>query len=420
MMIKKSLLEKVSLFTSTVFLLSACGSKVNFQQSGSTGESNGGPSNNGGLGNHQPPPGDSQKPYLDESLSVPDPGTRSVDILFIDDNSGSMTPDQANIAPKFQNFINQLQGVDWQIGITTTDVTWDGLNGSLSQLRDANGNLTNSHILRPGPRAQEFFENTIQRPEVGDGNERAIIASQRAIQKRNDPSNVGFFRNGVPLAIVILSDEDENSDSYGRSVNNPVPSGYETWSSEDEPLALFKTFSSTFPGKSLSINSIQVVPGDSACLAEQRAQVGAENTAYYANVYAALVQQTGGVTGSICDTSFTGPLSKIGGNISAQLSSVSLKEIPDATSLILTVTPEDPSAHWTLSGNKIFFDKALAKGTVVKAHYKKQGTDFNNNDSASKQNVHGQSAGGQNVQAQSLEAAELIPVMAVPRSGHTL
>ncbi len=48
-----------------------------------------------------------------------------VDMLFVVDNSGSMSDEQAMLADSFQTFIDQfmLRNVDFHIGIITTDVT---------------------------------------------------------------------------------------------------------------------------------------------------------------------------------------------------------------------------------------------------------------------------------------------------------
>ena len=51
-----------------------------------------------------------------------------VDILFVVDNSGSMTDEQLSLVQGFQSFIDQaaLWNVKYQIGVVTTDVKHDG------------------------------------------------------------------------------------------------------------------------------------------------------------------------------------------------------------------------------------------------------------------------------------------------------
>src|SRR4051812_11539371 len=47
-------------------------------------------------------------------------GVGMVDILIIDDNSGSMSPEQAKMATRFPDFLNSITHLDYRIAITTT------------------------------------------------------------------------------------------------------------------------------------------------------------------------------------------------------------------------------------------------------------------------------------------------------------
>lgn len=57
----------------------------------------------------------------------------TVDVLIVVDNSGSMVEEQAKLASNFQAFIQYFSDVevDYQIGVTTTDMTSDGERGRL-------------------------------------------------------------------------------------------------------------------------------------------------------------------------------------------------------------------------------------------------------------------------------------------------
>src|SRR5690606_8968839 len=71
-----------------------------------------------------------------------------VDILLVDDNSGSMSAEQNLLAQRFSTFISRLSGLDWQIGITTTDVTNDPVNGLRGSLLELSGH-PGQKILTP-------------------------------------------------------------------------------------------------------------------------------------------------------------------------------------------------------------------------------------------------------------------------------
>ncbi len=52
-------------------------------------------------------------------------GYGKVDILIVNDNSASMSFEQARLAPRFSCFISDLdsRSIDYRIGMTTTDVS---------------------------------------------------------------------------------------------------------------------------------------------------------------------------------------------------------------------------------------------------------------------------------------------------------
>ncbi len=69
-----------------------------------------------------------------ETFSFDDDGSGAkVDILFVVDNSGSMYEEQGRLSTALASFITSIGAIDWQIGITTTDVSDGtyGLKGSL-------------------------------------------------------------------------------------------------------------------------------------------------------------------------------------------------------------------------------------------------------------------------------------------------
>ena len=55
-------------------------------------------------------------------------GARPVDILFVVDNSTSMEEEQRKMSERFTTFISDLQDVEYQIGITTTDLSSTNFN----------------------------------------------------------------------------------------------------------------------------------------------------------------------------------------------------------------------------------------------------------------------------------------------------
>ena len=72
-------------------------------------------------------------------------GSGIVDILIVDDNSGSMSPEQAQMAGRFPNFLQSLANLDYHIAITTTDVSASMISGQANGPKPANG-LSLIHI----------------------------------------------------------------------------------------------------------------------------------------------------------------------------------------------------------------------------------------------------------------------------------
>lgn len=283
---------------------------------------------------------------------------KSVDVLFVVDNSGSMLEEQEKLGQRLSSFIASLSAVDWQIGITTTDTSAGtyGIKGSLVTLFGSS-----ERILKPtSPNYANTFMHSVVRRESIDcqnsgvcptNNEEPLRAIQLAIDKRNS-NNAGFFRDNADLAVVILSDEDEMS------------SGPPEATKPSEVLAHFNSVWGS--SKKISVYGIIVEPGDSACYNEQYLTAGTYG--YHAAELAAL---TGGVTGSICDTDYSDNLSKIGENVNKLLNYVVLANDPDTQDLDLVISPYDPHLTWSIEGRRITFNKAPAQGTRVDVVYAK-------------------------------------------------
>lgn len=191
------------------------------------------------------------------------PGTVSTDILFVVDDSGSMNGEQAELASNLGAFIDQLLGsavrLDLQVGVTNTSVSWfstasgtDGRTtyaagpmsgdpypqGSLVAVLDPAGVVTGGLFafdpavygtLRGGWGGERvlstaqlatadltrMFKANVRQGIRGSGKEQPLRALRLALDKatRADGENFGFLRAGARLAIVVITDEDDCSES---------------------------------------------------------------------------------------------------------------------------------------------------------------------------------------------------------------
>jgi hypothetical protein len=292
---------------------------------------------------------------------IADASEGKVDILFIDDNSASMEFEQSKLGQKFTSFVAQLQGLDWQVGITTTDCspgTW-GICGSLLPMAGLA-----SAILTPAVAAfDQVFMNTIYRPETVDcankgacpsGNEEALKAAITAMDKR-DADNAGFFRDGAALALVVLTDEDEQS---------TAPSTATT------PQAVVDHFNALWGGgKKMKSYAITVLSGDAACLKMQQDQQGGVGA--YGTYAMELARLTGGESQSICAADYSGILRQIGDDLRTVTSAVTLSHPPASAAAIqisFVPAPAQPIT-WSLSGQTVLFDSPIPAGTRITVTY---------------------------------------------------
>lgn len=329
-------------------------------------------------------------------------GAGKVDILIVDDNSASMSFEQKRLAPRFANFIQNLdaRAVDYRIAITTTDVSGGQFpqGGKLIPFGDGSAYLTPGNTNR-----FNLFNNAIQRPETlscenwiaqnfssqntawytstynqncPSGDERGIYSANLVVQ--NNPGN--FIRNDAHLSIIFMGDEDERSGMY-RNPNADERFSYAAefaLSNLDQPATLVNNVKSIYGNEkfnSLSVHAIIVKPGDTACLAMQNSQtlgnppnfatIGAVSGSY-GKAFQGFIDSNWGVAASICSEDYTGQL----GNIQTRIEN-SIKDImlncASPENLIVTVSGT-PVSHW-LQGKVLKFSQSLTPGTSVTLSY---------------------------------------------------
>jgi hypothetical protein len=184
-----------------------------------------------------------------------DTGQKSVDILWVVDNSISMEDNQQNLVDNFSNFITSISEsvpgsyVDYHIGvITTTEFTTplttkeiDQYNdncieagncegwsieghGRLQGINEAPKFITADNVLSDFSTdrctAADIFSGTecafYENGMVGTGGhfaESGFITTELALTHPENLSNynLGFSRDGVPIVIIFLSDSDDMS-----------------------------------------------------------------------------------------------------------------------------------------------------------------------------------------------------------------
>ena len=317
----------------------------------------------------------------------------NVDILFVDDNSGSMYVEQEKMANQFPGFLDSISTLNYQIAITSTDVakTAAGTKGQFFDFGNGQKILKNSSRIKDSTHYDNItkFQNTIKRSETlqcpngaacPSGDERGIYALNLAIDRSE---NAPFFRSGGHLAVVILSDEDERS-TGGGAPGSEINGGAIGSSYKAEDLDLPRTFVQKYGmqlkgAKSISVHSIIIKPAtaisnaDSSCWSQQNNQSGGVK-GYYGTQYAALSVPSAelkamapimqGTLGSICSSNYTQEMGQIASFLNQK--SLALPCQPEDGSLEVSFTPAQPGVSTSIdSDNVLRFSPYIAAGVKV-------------------------------------------------------
>lgn len=285
--------------------------------------------------------------------------SNKLDVLVVIDNSGSMSTEQANMASRFGTFLDQLAGVDWQLGIVTTDVDSDAdkKDGRLLQFENGSGVGTNEYTISsamPLATAKLWFGDTIQRPvNEGSGNEQGVAASYRALQRSQQSGNAismrnaALFRPEAALAVLVVTDADETN-----------PKGTQV---QNKPETLIGYIKGLWPSKPFSFHSIIVPIGDAQC----KSINGNESYGYN---YDTISQLTGGIRGTVCANDYSAQLINIGKNAQDLVTSVTLNCKPldlngDGVGDVQVVTSDGSAPpSFTIEGMRLNFATAIPAG----------------------------------------------------------
>jgi len=129
----------------------------------------------------------------------------ATDILWVVDNSESMASTLTYVADNFEKFIDpflELEGLDWQIAVVTTDMENPAQQGRFQ-----------GPVITPDsadPRGD--FLRAVDQGAAGSANEKPFDAIQAAL---TDPllsgPNAGFLREDARLSTIVVTDEDDVS-----------------------------------------------------------------------------------------------------------------------------------------------------------------------------------------------------------------
>lgn len=285
---------------------------------------------------------------------------KKIDVLWVIDNSGSMKTSQDNLASNFQAFIGRFnqKNYDFHMAVAVTDAWEKQFNSASlkSRIKDGavlqkNPSVIETHsgvfvMNKSTPDLSSVFDINIKQGTLGNGDERALESFKQTLL---DPWNVDFRRSDAFLAIIIVSDEEDFSQSksaFNESYTNP--SLY--------PVQNYVDFLDTYTdaatnGKNYSV-SVITVP-DTSCQTQLSTDGFSRKISTRLPELADLTQ---GVKGSLC-SNFGDTLDIISDSI-IQLSSVfKLAQEPQIDTLKVVVDgaaiPNDEVNGWTYNATDL-------------------------------------------------------------------
>lgn len=215
------------------------------------------------------------------------PEVSAVDVLWVVDNSCSMSDMQHKLGDQFRSFIESFHaiGVDYQIGVTSTDMDDPTHSGHLLGPKKI---MTNDD-----PDVYDLFVEAASLGTSGSPDERGTDAAYAALtEPLISGPNAGLVREDATLAIVVLSDEDD----YSR-METP---DFITWLDSYKPDADRSSLSAI-------VGDWHDRPGAIGCSSSGFPPIMAESGRRYIMVQEA----TGGVFQSICEEDFDSVLTHI-------------------------------------------------------------------------------------------------------------
>lgn len=273
-----------------------------------------------------------------------------VDVLWVVDTSGSMAKHQTALATQVPVFLDGLNatGLDYQIGVTTMDMSGSGQRGRLIAQ-----NGTPTILKKTTPNLLPVLQGRLQAGEAGSPVERGREAMVTALSATGaGQMNAGFLRENSLLVVILLSNEEDDSDdgvnyiSYLDTLKPVLPLGDRSW------VAHF----------------IGVVPTDPTCKTAEWNYISPGLR------YMNLASASGGVSEPICGADFARALTNVRSRVLEMLTEFPLDRKPNESTIKVMVDgvsiPRSDVNGWSYraSANSIRFHGAAIPKAGARIH----------------------------------------------------
>ena len=232
---------------------------------------------------------------IERDAILQDDGNLEVDVVWVMDNSGTMSEEQDNVVANLSEFVDVLDGfgADWQVGVVTTNV------------ESAGGQIVAPIVTPYVADVANTFAAAVAVGATGSRDEQGLHAMLLATTEPTmSEANAGLIRDTADLAVIIVSDEDDHS-----------PESLEFYQQHMERLKSGRARLSAVVG--------QLPAG---CASPYAAADPAER-------YLSMVEWSGGIADSICRQDFGSTMKQLALNVMGLTDTFPLSQVPEPDSL---------------------------------------------------------------------------------------
>lgn len=252
---------------------------------------------------------------------------KKVDILFVIDNSKSMTQHQQRLSARVPDMISTLNslGMDYHVAVTTTTMATSSVYPMTRQIVGMPKYLTSANV--------NLLSDRIVAGESGSDNERGLDAMAFVTGAYASAQAPGYLRSDALFVVIFLADENDNSTEFGNADN-------------DDFIKYMNAFRPPFKegGRAWMANYIGTIQNQSCDNLGGFVSIGTK--------YMKLVDASNGIKESICAADLSSAVSNIKARIVDVITAYRLKDVPNKSTLKVSVggvqISEDAVNGWTL------------------------------------------------------------------------
>ena len=291
---------------------------------------------------------------VDRAVQTPVP---AVDVLWVIDNSRSMAEEQRALSDNFNSFMRFFldSGLDYHVGVLSTSYDYPDERG---KLRTISGDKWIDESTRD---PVGMFQDMALMGTEGDDVEKGRDQVYGAIQHLSSEGsyNEGFYREDAALAVIVISDEDD------QSAIKTVPQ-FVDWMLDLK-----------FERERVSFSSI--VGPEGGCN-------GAGGKAYEGTDYLRITREVGGIDWPICDGDWATVLEDLGVQVAGLQREFYLSAVPVEDTLTVWVDVDGEREDFTEGAD---FDYSRTRNSVRFRQYVPAGSGWRSVNSTSGTERHG-------------------------------